>query len=700
MVIPPISDLNTPYASAPRLTGWLRKLGHQVDQIDLSLEHFLRVFSRNGLERLFAAINPRHVSLDLEDVYLHRERYIRIIDDVVAFAQGRDLGLAHRIARGDFLPEGPRFRSEPVGTYRGAFGEWGKGDLARHMVAFMFTDLVSLFNVTISPHFNLTNYGEKLTESLPAYDLLADELARPPNLIEQMMLEVADERIASDVDLVCLTCPFPGNLMGALVVGNWLATHRPNARRALGGGFPSTELRDLSDPRLFDSVDYVSLDDGELPLQQILARMQGNHEAPLSKTFERAHGKVVFHPAAAGCEAPRFGDLPAPDYGGLAMQRYVSLLYRRNHVSRLQSEGPSLKITAAHGCYWKKCTFCDITLPYIGDFDPMSARELADQMDAMHAQTGLFGFHFTDEAAPPSLMVSLSLELLRRGRSYRFWGNIRYDSYFTPDRCRLLAAGGMVAVTGGIEVASDEVLPKIAKGITVPQVIKVLQAFKQARILTHAYLMYGFPGETRQDTINSLEILRQMAAADILQSGYFHFFSLTAHAPVAKKPELYGIRIKDSKFKGFANYTLEYETVVGEPPSSTVYNALQAAIEAYARGEDLERDILSWFKPGDVPRPTMAADLVARVMSEPHPGALKGEPRLCWLGGMPQWSRGLLSVGTEYGEIHSQQAPKGLSEQLARCHPSQWEQGLPPKLSTFEDATWVDAFRPRGLILI
>ena len=187
------------------------------------------MFSRRGLERLFAAINPRHVTLDLEDVYLHRDRYIRIIDDVVAFAQGRDLGLAHRIARGDFLPEGPRFRSEPVGTYRGAVGKWGKGDLARHLVAFMFTDLVSLFNVTISPHFNLTNYGEKLTESLPAFDLLAAELARPPNLIEQMMLEVADERIAADVELVCLTCPFPGNLMGALVIGNWLAAHRPAA---------------------------------------------------------------------------------------------------------------------------------------------------------------------------------------------------------------------------------------------------------------------------------------------------------------------------------------------------------------------------------------------------------------------------------------------------------------------------------------
>ncbi len=698
IVVPPISDLNTPYASVPRLAGWLRKLGHTVTPVDLSLELILRVFSKTGLERMFAAVKPERVAFDLEDVYIHRHRYIRIIDDVIAFAQGRDLGLAQQIARGGYLPEGPRFRQEPSSLYHGAFGEWGKGDLARHLIAFMFQDLVSLFSQTISPHFELTKYGESIADSLGSFDKLAEELERPRNVIEDMMLEAAEATIPKEVDLVCLTCPFPGNLFGSLLIGKWLGEHRPNAKRALGGGYPSTELRSLSDPRVFDYIDYVSIDDGEVPLQQMIARIQGE-DVPLSKTFVREDNRVIFHPQPPECATTRFGSLPTPDYAGLPMDRYISLLYRRNHVSRLQSEGTWLKLTAAHGCYWKKCTFCDITLPYIGEFDPMSAKELADQMDAMNAQTGLSGFHFTDEAAPPSLLVGLSLELLRRGRAYRFWGNVRFDSYFTADRCRLLAAAGMVAVTGGIEVASDDVLPKIAKGITVPQTVKVLQAFTGANILTHAYLIYGFPGETKQDTINSLEILRQLMSHKLLHSGFFHMFGLTAHAPIAKKPELFGIKIGASKHKGFANYVLDYEPQVGSKPSNSVHHSLQTAIYAYGRGERFDVDVNSWFID-EMPKPTISNTLVAEISAAPNPAGLKGEPRLCWLGGMPNWSRGLLTVACERGDIYATPAPKSLAEDLARCHPANWSDPNPPKLSQFERANWFADLQGRGIILI
>ena len=112
MVVPPVSDLNTMYSAAPRLTGWLRGLGHTVEPIDLGLEVFLAMFSRAGLERLFAAIDPREVHGDYQDVYLERDRYIRIIDEVIVFMQGRDPAMAHRIIRGDFLPEGPYLREE------------------------------------------------------------------------------------------------------------------------------------------------------------------------------------------------------------------------------------------------------------------------------------------------------------------------------------------------------------------------------------------------------------------------------------------------------------------------------------------------------------------------------------------------------------------------------------------------------------
>ena len=697
MVSPPTCDLNTPYAAAPRLAGWLRSLGHEVELLDLSLDLFLRVFSRPGLERLFGAIQPEAVTLDLEDTYQNRDRYLRIIDAVVAFAQGRDMTVSSRIIRGDYLPEGPRFRMDNAERRRNAFGEFGGNDLARHLISYMFGDLVDLFARTISPHYGMTQYGEALAESRTSFDPIEATLRAPRNEIEKMILEMAAERIPEDVDLVCFTVPFPGMLLSTLLIGKWMEEHRPRAKRVIGGGYPSTELRSMSDARFFDYCDYLVLDDGETPLVQIGKRL-GGEEAALIRTFTRDNGVVVYHDDGPK-EAPRFRDLPAPDYKGVDFDKYIHVLYRRNHVSRLISEGTWLKLTAAHGCYWKKCTFCDIHLSYIGDFDPASAVGLADQMDYLHEQTGRSGFHFTDEACPPSLLVKLALELLRRGRAYQFWGNIRYDTAFTPDRCRVLAAAGMVAVTGGIEIASDDLLPKIAKGITVHQVIKVLQAFHSAGIRTHAYLIYGFPGETAKDTVNSLELLRQMMHLGILQSAFYHKFTATVHSPIGKNPELFGIRLRGPEPQGFANYTREHELVVPEPRGHSIYQAVQGAVDSYARGEFFDRPVLSWFRTTDpMPPTTIEPDFVAKVMAEPGP-EVKQSGQVCWLGGLPRWEKGLLSVACEDGEILTTPTPKWIADNLLLTHPTAWSKS-PPAPAQFERQDWFETFRRRGLVII
>src|SRR5262249_33482779 len=412
----------------------------------------------------------------------------------------------------------------------------------------------------------------------------------------------------------------------------------------------------------------------------------------LQWTFTREAGRVFFH-EQEGASGPRFRDLPAPDYAGVRMDRYIHLLTAGGNVfNRLLNDGPWLKLTAAHGCYWKKCTFCDIHLDYIDDFDPLPAHQLADQMDALHAQTGLSSFHFTDEAAPPPLLVNLALELLRRDRCYQYFGNIRYDPGFTPDRCRLLAASGMIAVTGGIEIASDELLPKINKGITVPQVIKGLHPFRAAGIITHAYLIYGFPGETLQDTIDSLETLRQLFRADLLQSAFFHRFSATAHAPVGRNPELFGIRVKGPQFRGVSRYDLEYESVDVPAPDDGVFAVIDRALNAFIHGKHIDADVRAWFGAGAAPSPTVAPDLVEETMKLPPPSA-GVEARLCWLGGVPRWSHGLLNVSCHGGDMYTALAPSWLAENISRCHPTGWTRDAPPRALDFSPADWFGPLR-------
>lgn len=56
--------------------------------------------------------------------------------------------------------------------------------------------------------------------------------------------------------------------------------------------------------------------------------------------------------------------------------------------------------------------------------------------------------------------------------------------------------------------------------------------------MVHAYLMYGFPTQTAQETIDSLEMVRQMFEQGIIQSGFWHQFAMTAHSPVGLDPKV------------------------------------------------------------------------------------------------------------------------------------------------------------------
>ncbi|VEB39725.1 bacteriocin maturation radical SAM protein 1 [Chromobacterium violaceum] len=214
-----------------------------------------------------------------------------------------------------------------------------------------------------------------------------------------------------------------------------------------------------------------------------------------------------------------------------------------NPMHRLWSDGRWNKLTIAHGCYWKKCSFCDVTLDYISRYETASAELLVDRIEAIIAETGQTGFHFVDEAAPPKMLKALAEELLRRKVSISWWGNIRFEKSFTPELAQLLAESGCIAISGGLEVASDRLLKLMKKGVSVEQVARVTHGFAEAGILVHAYLMYGFPTQTVQDTVDALEYVRQLFDHGCIQSGFFHRFACTVHSPVGQNPEEYGVKL-------------------------------------------------------------------------------------------------------------------------------------------------------------
>ncbi|MBU3651912.1 MAG: radical SAM protein [Limnohabitans sp.] len=630
-LIPPMTQLNTPYPSTAYLTGFLRARGVAAVQTDLALALVLKLMSRDGLSALREAAQ----ALPVEDrsgpvnVFLdHFDRYAHTIDRVIAFLQGRDSTLAHRIASRGFLPEGPRFAAldayddEQTGDPLGwAFGALGQSDRARHLATLYLNDIADVLRDAVDERFEFVRYAESLAAAQPSFDPLAQALAAPHNLVDQTLSDLTLAAMAQhQPQLVLLSVPFPGSVYGALRIAQTIRQHHPQVRIGLGGGFVNTELRELSEPRLFDLVDFITLDGGERPLLSLVEHLQGQRSRErLVRTFVREDGRVRF----LNWPEPDipFEDIGTPTWDGLPIHDYLSLLDMLNPMHRLWSDGRWNKLTVAHGCYWKKCSFCDVSLDYISRYETASASTLVDRIERIVAETGQTGFHLVDEAAPPKMLKALAEELLRRQVQISWWGNIRFEKTFTPALSELLAQSGCIALSGGLEVASDRLLALMQKGVTVDQVARVTRGMAEAGILVHAYLMYGFPTQTVQDTVYALEYVRQLFENGCIHSGFFHRFVCTVHSPVGQNPQAYGVQLVPLPPVTFAKNDIAFIDPTPMPPGvdhDVLGQGLKKAIYNFMHGVGLEEDVRHWFElpRGVCPKPTVKRGRIGRALME------------------------------------------------------------------------------------
>jgi hypothetical protein len=605
LVTPPMIQLNTPYPATVYLTGFLRRhaaeLGLEVTQADASLALFLRLYSAPLLARMAeelrerariakpSAVIPPPIAHFLE----HAERYAETVEPAIRFLQRRDPTLALRIVGRAYLPEGPRFEQAFQEHIQAAFGTLGTTEQARYLASLFVDDLADVWRVGIDPRFELAKYGERLASSAASFDPLHEALTGEPTLVDSTLDELTRELMARAPEVVAITAPFPGNVYGAFRMARTIRTVAPQATLVLGGGWVNTELRSLRDARVFDYFDYVTLDDGERPLLNLLSRLRGR-EVPLVRTYVRENGAVVLKTDPTQHDFPA-RDTGIPTYDGLPLDQYVSVLEMLNPMHRFWSDGRWNKITLAHGCYWKKCSFCDVSLDYIGRYDRPGIEVILQRIRALIAETGETGFHLVDEAAPPAGMRALAKRLIDEKLSITWWGNIRFEKTFTPELCQLLARAGCVAVSGGLEVASDRLLELMKKGVTVEQVARVTRAFTDAGIMVHAYLMYGFPTETEQDTIDALERVRQLFAAGCIQSAYWHRFAATAHSPIGLDPDAFGITLQPPADIRFAHNDVAFHDPTGTD-HDYLGEGLRRALYNYMHGVGLDVDVREWFE--------------------------------------------------------------------------------------------------------
>jgi hypothetical protein len=636
-ITPPFTQLNTPYPATAYLKGFLNTLGRESHQADLGIDVILALFSSKGLRQLFEELENSDTELTDNSfrIYSLRDEYISTIDPVIRFLKNRNPTLAHSICDRSYLPEAGRFQQ--LEDMDWAFGTMGIHDKARHLATLYLEDLGDLIQEAVDPHFGFSRYAERLGRSATHFDEMCEALEMPDTLLTNMLVNLLDQKIKNyQPDIVCITVPFPGNLYGGMKCGQFIKKHYPHVAVVMGGGFANTELRSLKEPRVFNYIDFVCLDDGEAPLLSLLEYLDGDREKEnLKRVYARTDGKVIYYNGAKERDVPQ-RDTGTPDYSDLPLHDYLSVIEIVNPMHRLWSDGRWNKLTLAHGCYWGKCSFCDISLDYIKRYEPMTASLLCDRIEEIIEQTQQNGFHFVDEAAPPALLRDLALEIIRRKLTVVWWTNIRFEKNFTHDLCLLLKASGCIAISGGLEVASDRLLERMKKGVTVAQVARVADAFTQAGIMVHAYLMYGFPTQTAQETIDSLEMVRQLFHQAIVQSGFWHRFAMTAHSPVGLHPEEFDVMRIGPDLGQFANNDLEHHDALGAN-HDLFGEGLRKSLFNYMHGVCFDFPLSKWFD-FKIPPTSIPPKYIEKSISQFPDAIPRTNAMVVWLGSLPALS--------------------------------------------------------------
>lgn len=630
LVIPPFTQINTLYPSVAQLSGFLKTNNYNASSLDLSIKVFLRIFSSEGLKKIFDDVSVSKLDENSLRLFSLKDLYINNIDSVISFLQGKNPNLSYIFSQDGFLPQGESFSGE-IDELK-VFGELGIQDKAKYYCSMFIDDLAKFITKNVDPHFGLSRYAERISISLPEFSPLLNELRNSKSIVKKFIREELTKCFEKfDPEVIAFSVPFPGNLLGALISAEFIKSNYPDKKIILGGGYVNTELRKLKDYKIFDFVDFITYDDGELPLLNILNNLQ--NKSLDQKWIRTLSPQNKVFPDFDNNQNINHGELSAPSLEGINPDEYISMSEMLNPMHRLWSDGYWNKLAVAHGCYWHKCSFCDTSLDYIKRYSPAKAKTIVDWMEKLIAESGKNSFHFTDEAAPPALLREIAVEILKRNLKVSWWGNIRYEKNFTTDLCRLLALSGCVAVSGGLEVADDRILELINKGVSIKQAALVCANFIEAGIMTHAYLMFGFPTQTEKEIINSLEIIRQFTEAGLITSAFWHRFSLTYHSPVYAEPDKFQIGLLTNPENQFANNDLLHSDVTKLNYEKYSFG-LNKALYNYMHGLCFDWEAHDWFD-FKMPKTTVKKNLIKNILHQREIWDDQKTERFFWYGGIP-----------------------------------------------------------------
>jgi len=298
-------------------------------------------------------------------------------------------------------------------------------------------------------------------------------------------------------------------------------------------------------------LDFIVLAEGELALARLLdaLREAGSLEKIPGLAF-RADGKVVVnHQAEYIDELDR---LPFPARELFPVEDYFRINVPMQALSRSRR---NLAIATSRGCPYR-CQFCSSTVHWGNRYRARSVEKVLLELSELKDKYRIEEVKFEDD--------NLTSDKERARRIFRGmidaglnlnWNTPNGIAVWTLDEAmlELMKESGCYEITVAVESGDPWVLKNLVKKpVNLEKTREMVEVIKRLGIETNGYFIIGFPGETREQIMNTVNYARSLE----LDRCYIFIFTPLPGTPLAKMAMNQGKLPADHDFENANNYFL------------------------------------------------------------------------------------------------------------------------------------------------
>ncbi|GGK75255.1 RiPP maturation radical SAM C-methyltransferase [Mangrovihabitans endophyticus] len=350
----------------------------------------------------------------------------------------------------------------------------------------------------------LTEYDSDIHAAITSVDKPAEYLrtvreAEVPQFLDAMMAELP----WPDLEVIGFTSTFQQNA-ASLALAKRVKRAHPSIVTVFGGANVEGDMG-VELVRAFPDIDYAVTGEGDRAFPEFLdALASGRDPATVAGVLCRRDGAVH----GAGCRpAPVDLDtLPPPDY-----DEYFDRAERLGLLSMAPRRHVGIPFESSRGCWWGQkhhCTFCGLNGTGMA-FRAKSPQRLRQELASAARRYRSFTFEAVDNILDMAYLRTVLPQLIEAGTDYELFYELKAN--LTREQLRLLRTAGVRQVQPGIESLSTRILRLMRKGATAAQNVNTLRWALYHGITVWWNLLYGFPGEHREDYLAQERLMPLLA---------------------------------------------------------------------------------------------------------------------------------------------------------------------------------------------